>query len=170
MGTFSFILSIATCQYYDPYFVPQIFDDGAHMFSHGSRNDPRIQKDLSAFPQSCKANCDKAGHTIEFLLKNGETCPEVYNSKSPPLNIMVKGKDQCNLEEGTATLCSYCYQWNTEANPRNSMISDVLYHGQKFGVGDSEMGKYSLQKMCTYKSPKKCTIWSLIKGECSDCS
>ena len=41
------------------------------------------------FPRSCKANCDL--HTIEFILKDGKECPEVYESRNPPLDVMVSG-------------------------------------------------------------------------------
>ena len=38
----------------------------------------------------CKGNCDF--HTIEFILKDGKECPAVYQSKNPPLDMMVRGQ------------------------------------------------------------------------------
>ena len=38
----------------------------------------------------CKGNCDF--HTIEFILKDGKECPAVYQSKNPPLDVMVRGQ------------------------------------------------------------------------------
>ena len=42
------------------------------------------------FPRSCKGNC--GFHTIEFILKDCKECPEVYESKKPPLDVMVTGQ------------------------------------------------------------------------------
>ena len=55
-------------------------------FGYGVQDPSRV----TVFPRSCKGNCDF--HTIEFILKDGKECPAVYQSKNPPLDMMVRGQ------------------------------------------------------------------------------
>ena len=55
-------------------------------FGYGVQDPSRV----TVFPRSCKGNCDF--HTIEFILKDGKECPAVYQSKNPPLDVMVRGQ------------------------------------------------------------------------------
>ena len=59
---------------------------------------PRPGSAPTIFPWSCKGECK--GHSIDFLLNTtlSEKCPILYNTTSPPLDKMVKGKKQCDIK------------------------------------------------------------------------
>merc|ERR1712037_725406 len=135
---------------------------GFNGFGYGVQDPSRV----TVFPRSCKGNCDF--NTIEFILKDGKECPAVYQSKNPPLDVMVRGQAQCNSTTESnefPKLCSYCWI------PKNEAMLEIGNAPSFGGVHQSSYGgEYKLKKICTYRPPESCNTWSLVKGTCSDCS
>ena len=115
---------------------------------------------MTVFPWSCKAECE-ARHSIEFLLNTtvSEKCPKWYETKSPPLDKMVKGKKQCNIKDGESVLCSYCWE----------SIHEFMPNGISHEKEDTEK-RYKFRRSCNYIPPDACTLYSLNQGTCSKCS
>ena len=86
-------------------------------------------------------------------------------------NILVKA--QCNTTTESnefPQLCSYCW---IPSNKNAAMLKidnapTAPINGEEYK--SSYGGEYKLKKICNYSPPKRCNIWSLVKGTCTDCS